>query len=146
VNTRSGQIEELAELFESNARRTRSGSTPTAPNPDDRTVTFVPREREPMLDVTLDTLEVEGPLAFLSFCKAMYDSRHADCAAIFREPPSMIAIYTAVPSRLVFPDFEGRQVGRSRQSINVVNVDGTDRKRPIDRVNSNLAGTGAFEL
>jgi hypothetical protein len=109
-------------------------------------VTFVPREREPVLDITLDTLEVEGPLAILSFCKALYDSRHADYAAVFREPPPMIAIYAAVPSRLIFPDFEGRQVSRSRQSINVANVDGTDRERPIDRIYRNLAGTGDFEL
>src|SRR6266849_4023081 len=145
MNTLFCQIEELPQALEGFGTRRCPAVSPAVPDPPERSVAFLTRERESVLHIALDALEVKGLLAFPASWKLEHDDLDDFVTAILRQPPPMVSIDAAIPARLEFPHLDGRQLCGPCQPFDVVHADGTDRTGPIDRIGRDLAGFRALD-
>ena len=127
MNTLFCQIEELPQALEGFGTRRCPAVSPAVPDAPDRPVAFLTCQRESMLQIALDALEVEGLLAFGALWKLEHRDLDSFVTAILRQPPPVVSIDAAIPAGLELPHLDRRQLCGPCQPLDVVQADGTDR-------------------
>ena len=87
-----------------------------------------------MLHVALDALEIERLFALLAGWIVPDDDLDVLVPAFFRHPPPVEAVDAAEVPRRNLPDLDWRQALGARQTLEVFDIDGPQRERPVDRL------------